>query len=393
MLLILISGLIEIKKKPIHISIFPELRRKFKRFTRNKVYIVLTLFFWISLFSFFNSTDKQSWQFFTQMKLPFLLLPFAFFILPGFSKKEFNSLMFFYILLMFFSSFGVLKTIFDMQESVLSIIGSGQSIETPVDHIKYSLFVSYAIILGLIIVLEKKVNFFKWEKVPLLVIVVFLFVFLHILAVRSGIVILYFNLLVLFVGRTIQKKEYLKMLVIAVLIFTIPVVAYLSIPTFKQKIEYSILDFKMHQKNKEVAFSDGERFRSYEIGWELFESSPVTGVGVGDIFTDYQALYDMRYFMKSPTNLPHNQFLSVAVSTGVVGLIFFMLAFFFPLLYKQAYKNPFLLTLYVLMLLSFMVENTIERQYSVAFFVTFLLLNLNQIHKPDKSNQENLMNA
>mgnify|MGYP003891478907 CR=1 FL=1 len=138
---------------------------------------------------------------------------------------------------------------------------------------------------------EKKVNFFKWEKVPLLVIVVFLFVFLHILAVRSGIVILYFNLLVLFVGRTIQKKEYLKMLVIAVLIFTIPVVAYLSIPTFKQKIEYSILDFKMHQKNKEVAFSDGERFRSYEIGWELFESSPVTGVGVGDIFTDYQALY------------------------------------------------------------------------------------------------------
>ena len=135
--------------------------------------------------------------------------------------------MFFYILLMFFSSFGVLKTIFDMQESVLSIIGSGQSIETPVDHIKYSLFVSYAIILGLIIVLEKKVNFFKWEKVPLLVIVVFLFVFLHILAVRSGIVILYFNLLVLFVGRTIQKKEYLKMLVIEVLIFTIPDVEYL----------------------------------------------------------------------------------------------------------------------------------------------------------------------
>jgi len=380
MVMLILTILFDIEFRPFRIHFFPKFFLKVQQFTGNKAYLVITLFFWISLFSIFQSSNYSSWSFFTNMKLPFLLLPFTFFFFPDFSKREYYSLLLVFLFFIFCSSITVLYSVLTNPE-ILETIKQGQAIPTPIDHIKYSLFISFAIISGLIILLNSGTMLWKYEKYFLGFILIYLVVFIHILAVRSGILILYMNLIVLLLVRTFSKKNYLLGVILLLFIITLPFMAYKAIPSFKEKIHYSILDYKMHKQNKDVAYSDGERFRSYEIGWELFNSSPISGIGVGDIFDEYAALYEQKYFTESPTKLPHNQFLTVATSTGIVGLIFFIIAFFFPITYLQAYKEPVFLSLHVLLLLSFMVENTIERQYSVGFYLVFLLLGLNQVHK------------
>jgi O-antigen ligase len=378
MILLLLTAFVEVKKEAPFIKLFPNFRNKLQHFLNNKQFVVITLIFWITFFTFFNSSDKESWSFFITMKLPFLLLPFAAVNLPYFSKRDFQRIFLLFTGLVFFSSLSVTTLLFSDPENILVNISQGKAVETPIEHIKYSLLVSFAIMLGVIVFFDSKNTLSRLEKILLGAVSLYLFVFIHMLAVRSGLIILYINLLLYLGLYMVRQKLYIRGLFLALFLMTIPVVAYYTLPTFKEKLKYMILDFKMSQQDRGGAFSDGERIRSYEIGWELFSQSPLTGIGYGDIFKEYNDLYEVKYFAKSPTNLPHNQFLTMGVASGIVGILLFCIALFFPFFYRSAYKNPILVALQVLVLLAFLVENTIERQNGVGFYLVFLLLLLHQ---------------
>lgn len=378
MIMLLLPSIFYIRLRPFQIRINADFLSNINRFIADRSYFIITFVFWVSLFSVFNSKDTSTWWFFTSMKLPFVLFTFALFCLPAFTKEVFQKLILVFVLILFISSFKVLIPFFEEPASLRAIILKGQSIPTPVDHIKYSLFLSFGIIAGILVLFNRTNLIFKGEKIILTLILAYLFIFIHLIAVRSGIIILYVNLAIYFLNLFLSKKRYLLSGLAALILISLPVVAYLSLPTFRAKVQYSIKDYQMSSQNKEMAYSDGERLRSYQIGWELFESNPITGVGVGDVFKEYADLYEIKYFTKNPTYLPHNQFLTMAVSTGVVGLMFFTLSFFFPFAYRGAWTDPFLKALFVLILLSFMVENTIERQYSVGFYLVFLVMGLKQ---------------
>jgi O-antigen ligase len=378
MLMLLLPSFIILEFSPFKIRWNKNFFQSTKDFIANRSFWLITLVFWVSLFSVFNSKNLDTWWFFTSMKLPFLLFTFAVYALPQLSKKTFQQVILVYVLILFFSSFQVLLPFFDRQEELRQLIAKGHSIPTPIDHIKYSLFLSFGIITSLMLVIDRGKLFFKGEKILLTLVLIYLFIFIHLLAVRSGILILYINLAVYGLTELIRRKKYLLGGLTLAIILSIPLIAYLVLPTFRAKVQYSIRDFQMSSQNKEMDYSDGERLRSYQIGWEMFEDSPITGFGVGDVFDEYAERYENKFYDTNPTFLPHNQFLTIAVSTGIVGLLFFSLSFFFPFLYKEAWKDPFLKALFILMLLSFLVENTLERQYSVGFYLVFLLLGLKQ---------------
>lgn len=378
MVLLLLPSFLNLEFKPLSIRFKKNITQRFLLFLQNKNYLVITLIFWISFISVLNSDNLEKWWFFTSMKIPFLVLPFFVFNLPKWNQKHFYQLILVFILVVFSSSFALFSEIIKQPQTWQAIILKGQSIPTPIDHIKYSLFLSFSLITGLIILLQRKNLIFRGEKIILGIILAYLFVFLHLLAVRSGIVILYVNLAVYLLTILIRKKQYIQSIAVIAVLAAIPVIAYFSLPTFRAKVQYTVRDFKMSQQNKEMDYSDGERLRSYKIGMDIFETSPVTGVGVGDIFSEFATRYQAKYFTENPTNLPHNQFMTVAVSTGVIGLIFFCISFFFPFAWRNAWQDPLLMALFVLMLLSFLVENTLERQYSVSFYLVFLLLGMKQ---------------
>lgn len=115
------------------------------------------------------------------------------------------------------------------------------------------------------------------------------------------------------------------------------------------------------------------RLEYWKTGWEIFKNTPIFGVGTGDIKAAYQKAYkannsklELRYQRRS-----HNQYLSLLISLGLVGLILFLGAVIFPFTqYTGDLKFLYLLGL-VILLTSMFWEDTIESQ---AGSTTFALL-------------------
>ena len=67
----------------------------------------------------------------------------------------------------------------------------------------------------------------------------------------------------------------------------------------------------------------------------------------------------------------HNQFLSVFVGFGIVGLAWFLFALIYPALKLRGFSDYFFLVFMIIALLSMMTEDTLESQMGVTFFTFF----------------------
>jgi O-antigen ligase len=161
------------------------------------------------------------------------------------------------------------------------------------------------------------------------------------------------------------------------LMAAVPLIAYNTIPSFKAKVDYSLYDRWIRQQDlSQSEYSDGARVMSLKVGLEIGWEHPLLGVGAGNLRQEVKTRYAVKFEKPIEPKMPHNQFVSVYAGTGFVGLAIFMIAFFFPLFYKKAYRNTMFLSFNIIVLLSFMVENTIENSIGIAFYLFFLLLNL-----------------
>jgi O-antigen ligase len=152
-----------------------------------------------------------------------------------------------------------------------------------------------------------------------------------------------------------------------------------TIPSLKQKIGYVYYDIDQFLKGKATdQLSDASRLISWKMGMELFKNNPISGVGAGNIRLKMNELYKRDYptFKKKLT--PHNQFIMVLASSGLIGLFLFCIGFFAPLFYGKNYKDPFVLAIYLSFFASFLVEATFENAMGVAIFLFFTLVHLNQ---------------
>ncbi|MEZ4936154.1 MAG: O-antigen ligase family protein [Crocinitomicaceae bacterium] len=116
-----------------------------------------------------------------------------------------------------------------------------------------------------------------------------------------------------------------------------------------------------------------QRLSYWEAGWNIFKTNFIFGVGTGDIQQSFN-----RYYEKSNSQLllenrhrSHNQFLSIGVSFGIIGLFVFILFLFYPLFRKSQSIEYLHVIFLVLMCLSFLPEDTLETQSGISFFSLF----------------------
>ena len=359
-----------------------------KKFVGYKAFPILTIFFFLVLISIFYTEDSGYLLERLRIKLPFLMLPICFAVLPAFSKQEYFGLLYFLVAIV-----GLSCVITGVQymadfENITVNMRRGHSIPTPMNHIRYSLMIAFTIIAGIWLLRNEFYLKFKSEKYLLLALVVFLFIFMHILSVRSGLLALYISLLFFAAHYIYQTKNFVPALVGVGVLALIPLIAYQTIPSFKNKIDYTIYDMKMHRQGTGEHYSDSERLISLKVGMAIGNENKVIGVGAGDLKKEVHKVYASNYPMVSETKMPHNQFVSVYAGSGIIGLSFFILAFFFPLIYKKNYRDPLLVVLHLIVFSSFMMENTIENAIGIAFYIFFLLIALN--YHANKSLTESL---
>ena len=348
---------------------------KIKDFFKDKKMMPFLFVFLASFLSGSYSDNQELWQTALRVKLPFLVLPFAFFLLPKIKEQLVIQLHYWLIVVVVVVSLPVLTHALLNYDSMIDLLSKGQAIPTPIEHVKYSMFNAYAAIAGLFLI-RKEDQLSSTLKVMLIIAVVFIIFMLHFLAVRTGLVIFYLSLFGYCIVELIKGASGKKTLIVFIVAIALPIITLKLSPTLQQKMGYMNHDWLQYKKDVGHQYSDSERIMSYKAALHMIGSNPLIGVGYGDVLEEAHVYYDQTYKRQDLFKLPHSQYLLTLAGSGLLGFIIFMVGFFTPLLSKKlkTKTGTLLLLLYLNYSISFLVENSLERSVSVAFFLLFALL-------------------
>jgi O-antigen ligase len=112
------------------------------------------------------------------------------------------------------------------------------------------------------------------------------------------------------------------------------------------------------------------------------------GNGTGGYYVAYHAKYDQNKFFqeKDYRQRSHNMFLSYWIDFGLVGLGYICFALVAPIFWERKTKSYLLLVFFLIVLISFMNEDTLNNHDAISFFSFFypLYLYSSSISNPRK---------
>ncbi len=345
-------------------------------FRKDRFLIALTFIFFINVFSGLVPTDDYSfWLERVRIKLPFLALPVAFAALRGrLTLYQFHLLLYLFVFMSIVTATVVLSNLLHDIDELVVRYQRGQVVDIPFSHVRYSLMIAFACLCAAYLYQQGFVMKFRWERWALLGACAFLAVFLHVLAVRSGLLAFYICLIYLAIRNLWHMRKPLWAIGWLAAVLVIPLLSYLYVPTLRAKVHYMRYDLEQLLKHGTAShYSDGSRIISMQKAWELFREHPWTGTGIGNLRREM--VEKMEHAQERPTLLmPHNQFLYVAAGTGVFGLAVFVYAVFLPFTIRRLRQHWLLVSFLIIILSSFLTDATIEEQMGTVFYLTMLLL-------------------
>jgi hypothetical protein len=152
----------------------------------------------------------------------------------------------------------------------------------------------------------------------------------------------------------------------------------LNAPVYKLLWEYQL----MKRGANPGGMSGLQRIEYWKAALGIIGSHFLTGVGTGDMDTAFKTRYRQMNSRLAPEyqHRSHNQFLAVFVAFGVFGFIWFLFTLIYPPVKLGKTHDFKFLVFFIIILLSMVIEDTLETQQGVtlfAFFTSFLLF----VHK------------
>lgn len=120
-------------------------------------------------------------------------------------------------------------------------------------------------------------------------------------------------------------------------ILAIPVVAYNSLPSVKQRVDVAVSEvgsyFEQLEQDEHYTGGSAVRFEMWRGGWMVFEESPVLGIGRGN-YTEVVQRYVEEGKLPAAVaqhGHAHNAYIDVLMSRGLIGFVIFLGMLFYPL--------------------------------------------------------------
>ena len=147
-----------------------------------------------------------------------------------------------------------------------------------------------------------------------------------------------------------------------------------SHPGVQSRLSSTLFEYSQYRRgNNPNGGSLSQRLEYTKASLYLIKKHPVFGVGTGDIPDAYAQAYDE---LQSPLrqqfrHKAHNQYLSITVGFGLVGLALFLIVLLYPYLSSKRYRTYLYTIFMVILLISMLPEDTIETQAGVSWFAFF----------------------
>lgn len=163
-----------------------------------------------------------------------------------------------------------------------------------------------------------------------------------------------------------------------------------KLPGLRSQIEDFNSGYKRYIELKDPnSGSMVQRFEYWRTSLLIIAQHPLFGVGTGDLPAAFEDQYrKMNSNLASQYRLrSHNQYLSITVAFGIIGLVWFLIVMIYPGIKTRSFKNYFYIVFWIIFMLSMLTEDTIESQEGVTFYVLFtalMLLGREKTEKPEE---------
>ncbi len=377
MVLIAVLAAISLQVNPFRIKwvLTPKLIRESIRIT--PFLWVFALFALMYLVSILYAGDVAAWWKLTHPTLAFLLVPMSFALLGPFSKKEYMLITLCLVVTALWSTIWVQVAYYSNYYVFSQSMGFGGSLPTPINHIRYSVVIALSMIICLAFCIENWKLRYRWERWAYGLAAAYLFYFLHVLSVRSGMMLAYAGIFILMIFY-LQKLSRWMQAALLIGMIAAPVIAYKTMPGFQLKVHYTLYDLGQFKAGTGANYSDSERWSSWQAGIALGNQHPFFGIGTGKFVSEMKAYYQNELKFDK-WNRPHNQWINVFAIFGLTGLIIFCFILVYPMTFRDFWFPALFPTLYIVQLLSMIVEHPLDTEFGAMLFLVLTGLGLSTV--------------
>lgn len=304
------------------------------------------------------------------LRAQLIFIPIFILGLPALKKIHLQVIFTYFIVLITLNSFFVLQQFVVNPEEIVDKISIGKSFVTPLSHIRYSVLVAFSAWISFYFAAD---SMKKSYKILWLALGIWLSIFIHIIAVKTGILLWYvlalFTLIYYIKIRGFNRKVVFG--IVGISLFAVLAITFS--PPLRQKINYFKYDMEMYQAGQGENYSDSERLYAIEIAWDIFLENPILGTGTGDFPGKQMQRYAEIHPASRPI-LPHSDWVTTLASNGIVGLIIFTISFFMIFFNKRLVRHPLFMMVFLGMAISTLVDNLFATSAGTAMFVYYTLI-------------------
>ena len=157
--------------------------------------------------------------------------------------------------------------------------------------------------------------------------------------------------------------------------------------SFYNRVYQVIWEIDIYRKGGDPSgHSVTQRIEYYKMAGSIIAENFWFGTGTGGYFQTYQEKYDQNVFFKDQKfrQRSHNMFLSYWIDYGIIGLIYICFALFSPIFLEHKTKSFLMLMFVLVILISFMNEDTLNNHDAISFFsLLYPILLFSKHEKPE----------
>lgn len=361
------------------------LGEQWRRFWGHKPAFFLSLIFLVQIASglWTREAEFSVWLEQVRIKAPLFFGMYSLAVLGPYARDRVRIALILLLLAVTFVGTGTMVDYFLNRAAINQRIQVSKEVQVwlGMNHIYFSIVSGFSVLAGVWLAQFKTPLRWRGERGVIIGLTLVVFVTMHVLTTRTGLVGLYLTGGLLGFVYVLRQKKYLLGALAFVVLVSVPFVGYEAIPSFRYRIDNTWMDVSRYFRGKDPNYlSIGTRLESWKTAVNLFKRHPLIGVGMADIKADMTDQYVADETLLCPENfvLPHNQFLRLMAGFGLLGLLPFTYAWFMTPLQRRIPKGWLFWAFWLTYSLAMLGESTVERQVGIMFLITLLWLSLSE---------------
>ena len=349
----------------------PNLRRDLPNYFRNGAALRAAAMYALFVLSGLYTSEWPMWRHEVYRLLPWLGVPLAFTLAVPLRNWQRLAVGSYFVLGTAAVALGTLVKYFLDPAAANEAIRVGQNMAsiTRIFHIHFGVMLGLAFFFSSLLRREALAG--PWLRRLLLLAAGIIIITLHVLAYRTGLLVLYVGLLIDAL-RLIWRRRIGLALGGLLVLAAGPWLAYKTLPSVHERVQGTLWDighFTHHQDIND--FSLARRLAAWQTASTIISQHPILGVGPADAYAAMMAQYDWYSFGLRPANraMVHNQYLHYMLGSGAVGLLLWLAVLLWPFTQPSQRRNPYIWHFLLVLGVAMFVDSLLELQIGFNLFV------------------------